>query len=549
MAGDSADEKGSANEPKGPVSPRSTLNSVFLVVACTTAMVASISAGTSSTIALPTIERDLDIPEVQLKWVISGYPLTSGCLLLIMGRLADLYGRKKAFILGSLWLLAFTIGCAFAQDYTTLDVLRALQGIGPAATMPASIGILAHAFPPSRARSIAFATFAAGAPVGSACGMILGGVVTEFTKQTWRSTFYTIAGLVTISLVSGIFTIDADTPSTELDQRVDWLGGFLVTVGLVLIVFVLGQGESAPQRWATPYIIALLVLGVLFLATFLKWQHYLDGIHGSRPSGPHNLQIKWTPPPLMSLKLWMRSRGRVAVIFCIAFLNFSCFMGWNYWILLYYQNYVGYSPLATVLRMLPMFVTGILCNVLVALLVGRISIIWLLGLGTAITSTASVLFALIDPDAPYWAFGFPAAIVAVVGADFVFAAGTIFVAKESLPEEQSVAGGVFQTMSQIGNSVGVTITTVVFNRILQRDSGRLGILPNPSGTNAPLAAQLASYKAAQWTAFGFGVVATSLGVLFFRGVGIVGHEEEMQSSMTVDGAGTPEKDFRDDNTR
>ncbi|KAJ7595339.1 putative efflux transporter [Mycena floridula] len=529
------------NGPEKSEEPmRSTIKSIFLVVACTMAMIANTSASASTAITLPTIERDLGIPEVQLKWVVSGYPLTSGCLLLILGRLADLYGRKKAFILGSLWLLAFTIGCAFANDDITLDVLRALQGIGAGATIPASLGILAHAFPPSRARSIAFATFAAGAPVGGACGMILGGVVTQFTKESWRSTFYVIAGLVAVSLVSGIFTIDADIPSTEPDQRVDWLGGFLVTVGLVLIVFVLGQGESAPQRWATPYIIALLILGVLFIAAFLQWQHFLDGVHD--PSSKRDSQSRWTPPPLMSLKLWTRRRGRVGVMFCIAFLNWCSFLGWNYWVQLYYQNYAGYSPLQAVIRLIPMFLTGILCNVLVALVVGRISVIWLIGFGTAITSTASLLFALINPDAPYWAFGFPAAIVAVVGADFVFSSGTIFVAKESLPQEQSVAGGLFQTMTQVGTSVGVTISTVVFNRILERESGRLGVMPDPSGRNAPMPAQLTSYKAAQWTAFAFGVLATLLAVVFFRGVGIVGHREGKgkrpvaESPETVNGA-------------
>ncbi|KAJ7587489.1 putative efflux transporter [Mycena floridula] len=533
-------EKGH-NEPEKVEPARSTVKAIFLVVACTMAMIANTSASTSTAIALPTIERDLHIPEVELKWVVSGYPLTSGCLMLILGRLADLYGRKRAFILGSVWLLAFTLGCAFANDDITLDVLRALQGIGAAATIPASLGILAHAFPPSRARSIAFATFAAGAPVGGACGMILGGAVTEFTKETWRSTFYVIAGLVVVSLVSGIFTIDADMPSTELDQRVDWLGGFLVTAGLVLIVFVLGQGESAPQRWATPYIIALLILGVLFIVAFLQWQHFLDEVHDPSKS-------RWTPPPLMSLTLWTRCRGRVAVMFCIAFLNWCSFLGWNYWVQLYYQNYAGYSPLEAVVRLLPMFLTGILCNVLVALVVGRISVIWLIGFGTAITSTASLLFALINPDAPYWAFGFPAAIVGVVGADFVFSAGTIFVAKESLPQEQSVAGGLFQTMTQLGTSVGVTISTVVFNRILERECDRFGVMPDPSGRNAPRSAQLSSYKAAQWTAFGFGVLATLLAVIFFRGVGIVGHREGKgkgpvaASPETINGAAMSEKD-------
>lgn len=127
---------------------------------------------------------------------------------------------------------------------------------------------------------------------------------------------------------------------------------------------------------------------------------------------------------------------------------------------------MGLSPLHTVLRLLPMFISGTLCNVLVAFVVGRIQILYLIGLsvyqliqhcslnvfavfGTMATNVACLLFALIIPSAPYWAFGFPAAIISVIGADFIFASGTLFIAKVSLPHEQSVGGALFSTMTQV----------------------------------------------------------------------------------------------------
>ena len=129
---------------------------------------------------------------------------------------------------------------------------------------------MAHAFPPSRARSLAFATFAAGAPVGGAFGMIVGGVLTKLTvcvtralvnsatfltsscRQTLCSVFYLAAGTSALIFFSGLASFDTDTPSTETVKRVDWIGIFLITIGLVLIIFVLGQGEIAPQGWSTP---------------------------------------------------------------------------------------------------------------------------------------------------------------------------------------------------------------------------------------------------------------------------------------------------------
>jgi MFS family permease len=130
------------------------------------------------------------------------------------------------------------------------------------------LGILAHAFPPSRARTLAFATFSAGQALGAVFGSNVAAVLTEFTpcdlfllpnytdlfrsRTTWRSPFYLLSGLAVVVLTSGLFSIDADLPSKETDKRIDWIGAFLVTTGLVLIIFVLGQGEIAPRQWATP---------------------------------------------------------------------------------------------------------------------------------------------------------------------------------------------------------------------------------------------------------------------------------------------------------
>jgi MFS family permease len=102
-------------------------------------------------------------------------------MLMLFGRLADLYGRKLVWLLGALWIVIMSLGCSFSKTGVQLIVLRGLTGLGPAAMVPAALGILAHAFPPSRARSTAFATFSAGAPLGGAIGSVFGGVMAEYT--------------------------------------------------------------------------------------------------------------------------------------------------------------------------------------------------------------------------------------------------------------------------------------------------------------------------------------------------------------------------------
>jgi len=179
---------------------------------------------------------------------------------------------------------------------------------------------------------------------------------------------------------------------------------------------------------------------------------------------------------------------------------------------LYYQVYKGYSVIDVVVRILPMFVSGILCNIFVGLMAARVHLVYLLAIGTSSTTLACILFAVIKPDAIFWAFGFPAASLSVLGADFVFSAGTLFIAKVSLPHEQSVAGGIFQTMTQLGTAVGVTVSTVVFNRVKDQIA---------SGQD-----DLKSYQAAQWTNVGFGLFAAITSLIFFRGVGVVGHRPQ-----------------------
>lgn len=406
------------------------------------------------------------------------------------------------------------------------------------------MGILAHAFPPSRARSLAFATFAAGAPIGGVFGNTMGGVLTEKTAPTWRSSLYLFAGVNAACFIGGAFCIDKDTPGSVDDHKIDWLGAFIITAALVLILFVLGEGEEAPNKWSTSYIIALLVVGVLLAGTFIFWQWILeeaqnrrlakretesdsnhDGLGDSagRPGKLSGLIDRWSdklPPPLMKISLWARAKGRFSAVMSIAFLTWAAFNSWLVWVQLYYQDCTNLRPLEVVVRLLPMFVVGIMCNTFVGVMAAHIPMIVITTIGTLSTASACILFALIDPKATYWAFGFPATVLSVIGVDFVFTAGSLYIAKISLPHEQSLAGALFQTMVQLGTSVGVTISTVVFHRV----SSDLG-----QGDDS-----VRGYRSAQWTCCAFAVLGSLLSLVMFRGVGVPGHKEAQASPRSTD---------------
>ncbi|KIM37309.1 hypothetical protein M413DRAFT_448602 [Hebeloma cylindrosporum] len=498
---------------------RPLLTSCIIVLTVASSMLINIANSTAVSIALPTIQKEMKLEPAQLPWIMSAYPLSSGCLFLVCGRLADVYGRKRTFLVGSFLLAVFTLACGFSNDVLTLDILRGIQGIGAAATIPASLGILAHAFAPSRARTVAFATFSAGAPLGGAFGMALGGILTAFTPKTWRSSFYLLSGMTFLCFVVGLIFIDDDVPSEEVDKRIDWLGALLVTSGLILIIFALSQGKNTLQGWATPYVIALLVLGVMLIGLFLLWQHYLEKVHDDPFSS-------LTPPPLLKLSIWTRANGRIAAIVMIAFTNWAAFVSWVFWVQLYYQNYVHYTAMQTVIRFLPMFASGITCNIIVGFMAARVPMVWLVGVGSLATTSACLLFAIIDPSTTYWSYGFAASVASAMGGDFVFSAGTLFIAKSSLPHEQSVSAALFSTMTQLGSAVGITVTTVVFNSV--------GSKIRPGEDPLPM------YRAAQWACFAFGVIATTLGFTFFRGVGVVGHRAPEPDSITENEKGEPQ---------
>ncbi|KAF9077673.1 hypothetical protein BDP27DRAFT_1441720 [Rhodocollybia butyracea] len=153
--------------------------------------------------------------------------------------------------------------------------------------------------------------------------------------------------------------------------------------------------------------------------------------------------------------------------------------------------------------------------------------------GTALTACAALLLALINPNAVYWAFGFPSAIIAVVGADFVFACGTMYVAKKCLPHEQSVGGAVFQTMTQLGTALGVTVSTVVFDRVLESREVDDGFnVDNSTASTEPQWLTFPAYKAAMWTCFAFGMCACFL-TIFLR-VGVIEHGDATSAGVPED---------------
>ncbi|OCF35415.1 efflux protein [Kwoniella heveanensis BCC8398] len=471
---------------------------LFLVAAVVTFTMCMSAAGSQAlNIALPTIQEDLQMIESDLQWIASAYSLTNGCFLLLSGRLADVHGRKLVFITGVFWYALWTLIGGFMKNGAGLVVARALAGCGAAMSTPSAVGIIAGNFT-GKARSTAFACFSAGAPVGGALGLLVGGLFVSYVDNTWRGALFMLAGLAFAIIVAAFFVIPSDVAHSE-DKRVDWLGAALVTVGLILLQFVISAGETAPQGWKTGYIIALLIIGFLLIVGFFFWEKYVID--------------KTTRPPLMRLQLWTRAKGRLAAVYFIGFVAWMGFVSLFYHATLFYQQVQNTGPIGAMLRFLPTSVSGVLCNVIVAFLVSKVPTQWLVCVGLVATGLGNVCFAISYKDTNYWRLPFNGMWLSVMGADFLMATGLIFVAALSLPDEHSVAGALFQTLIQLGGSFGLAVTSVLSNSQQQKALEQ--------GVQA-IDAMLKGMHAAFWLGAATSFLALLIALVALRGMGTIG---------------------------
>ena len=426
---------------------------------------------TIANIALPYIQQDLHISQANLQWVVTGYALAFGGLLLLGGRLGDLYGRRRIFMVG---VTIFAVGSALgglAQNELMLLGSRGIQGLGAAIASPTALALITTTFPAGPQRNRAFSVYAAMSGAGAAVGLILGGWLTGLTPEIlghvvdgWRLTFLIN---VPIGLAAAFLAPRWLAESQSHPGELDLPGAVTGTLGLVGIVYGLSRAGDQRFGWGDTGTVASLVVGVLLLLTFVLIERRVEH-------------------PLMPFRiLTSRTRGTAFVTMMIVpAAMFAMF----FFLSLFVQNIMGYSPLKTGVAFLPFSFGIVIAATISSKLIAKVDPRFIAGTGTLLAGLALFGFSRLTVDSSpqnllavlksgghlgssvsYATDILPFIVLMSLGMGATFVPMTLSAVHGVGQRDSGIGSGVLNTMQQVGGALGLaTLSTVAVHFTQQK---------------------------------------------------------------------------------
>lgn len=386
-------------------------------------------------IALPSVQVDLGISDGNRQWVITAYALAFGGLLLLGGRVADMWGRKNTFITGLVgFALASALGGA-AVNEIMLYASRALQGVFGALLAPAALSLLAVMFTDPKERAKAFGIFGAIAGGGAAIGLTLGGFLTEYLD--WRWVFFVNIPIAAVAVLGGM--IEIREPDGRNRSPLDIPGVLLGTAGLVALVYGFTRAES--HGWSESVTVTMFVATAVLLAAFV-------------------LVERRVPAPLLPLRVVLdRNRGGVYAALGLAIIAmFGLFLFLTY----YLQVVKGYTPIRAGVAFLPMVVGMVTGSTQIgARLMTRVPARYLMTPGLLVAAVGMLMLTQLDVDSSYAGLILPAIVLLGLGM------GTTFMPAMSLatygvePRDAGIASAMINTSQQVGGAIGVALLNTI----------------------------------------------------------------------------------------
>jgi EmrB/QacA subfamily drug resistance transporter len=386
-------------------------------------------------VALPSIKVDLGFSQETLQWVISAYTIIFGGTLLLGGRLADLLGRRRLFLVG---LALFTLGsllCGLAWSESALIAFRAAQGLGAALLVPAALALLMTTFTEARERNLALGIYGAAAGSGATVGVLLGGLLTSYLSWPWIFLVNVPVGLAAIALTPVLL---GESRAALPHRHFDLAGAASVTSGLMLLVYALTSATS--DGWGATTTVVLLAASLALLLTFVA------------------VELR-SRAPLLPLRIF-RLRPLAAANATMAVVGAATFSQF-FLLTLYMQDVLHYSAVQTGVAFAAFALAAAVAANLAQFVVGRVGVRPTLTTGLLASAVSVALLSRLPVGGQYFWDLFPALLLGGVGVGLSFVSATIASLAGVGHSDAGVASGLVNTSRQIGGAIGLAAVSAV----------------------------------------------------------------------------------------
>jgi EmrB/QacA subfamily drug resistance transporter len=408
-------------------------------------------------IALPSIQSDLGIAVKDLQWVITSYTLAFGGLLLLGGRAADLFGRRRIFLGGLAIFTAASLGAALAASTTALLAARVAQGVGAALLSPAALSLITTIFPDGRERQRALAAWAAVAASGGAFGVLAGGAITE--TLDWRAIFVVNVPVGVAAGLAAPRVLPAAAPETR--GRIDLAGALLAVASLVALIYALVEAPSA--GWGSAQTLGLLAAAGAGLGAFVALEARVSD-------------------PLVALDVFRRRPTVIALVLMIA--GIGTVLSAFFFLTLYLQHVLGHSALRTGLEFLPGALLLIVAAHVGGKLVSRFGAKPVLAGGMALGALGALLLSGVSADGSYLVDVLPGMLVLDAGIG-LSVAGIFITAMSGVGEDEA---GLVSGLTATSHEIGIALVLPVLSTIAVSGIGA-GTLEAAAGLDPALAVE------------------------------------------------------------
>jgi EmrB/QacA subfamily drug resistance transporter len=386
-------------------------------------------------VALPSIKADLGFSQEDLQWVITGYAICFGGLLLLGGRLADLVGRRLVFMAGISVFTLFSLLDGLAWSEASLITFRCAQGVGAAMISPAALSILTTTFEEGPERNRALGIWGAASGSGGAVGALLGGALTSWLSWSWIFYVNVPIGVAVLAVSPRLLR---ESRANVQERRFDVAGAVSITGGLMLLVYAMTHATE--HGWATSSTISLLVAAGVLIASFFV----IEG------------RAKAPLLPLRILRLRTLAGSNVS-----ALITTGTVVSMFLLLTLYMQEVLHYSPIKTGVAYIPQTLMLVGFSGLGQALVTRLGVRRIFPVGLALAAVAYVLFAHLPAQGHYWSDLFPGFLISGPGLAFAFVSMSIGALTGVREADAGVASGLINTTQQIGGAIGVAAAITI----------------------------------------------------------------------------------------